>query len=253
VSILLPFVITWALLAVRLAVVFGATPVFEQFPVPPLVRACFVFAMAAALTAALPKYWVSRDPGAGQLIRWVFQEALAGGLLALCINIGFAAFGMGARLIDVQIGFGISQVFDPFTRRDTPILSAIFANFAVLAFFVTDGYLVLLRAFVYLVEFAPPGSAGLPHFDPQVLLNGAGKLFVAGLALVAPVVLCVLIVEAALTLAARGLPRMNVFAVGMPLKIVTGLTALSLWMPRAREPIGRAFGSSFELFWRSIN
>jgi flagellar biosynthetic protein FliR len=253
VSILSPFVITWALLAVRLAVVFGTTPVFEQFPVPALVRACFVFAFSAALAAALPPSRAMADPSAGHLFRWAIEEALAGGLLALCINIGFGAFSMGARLIDIQIGFGISQVFDPFTRRDTPVLSALFANFAVLAFFLSGGYVVMLRAFAYLVSIMPPGADALPHIDVHAVLQGGARLFVTGLALVSPVVLCVLIVEAALVLAARGLPRMNVFVVGMPIKIVTGLVSLSFWLPHARDPIGHALGAGFDIFRKALD
>lgn len=242
------FIVTWALLAVRVGIVFGATPVFEQFPVPSLVRACFVFAFAAALAASLPAERLAAAPGAGDLLRWTVEEALAGGLLAICINTGFAAFSLGARLIDVQIGFGISQVFDPFTRRDTPVLSALFANFAVLAFFASDAHLVMMRAFAYLMELMPPAADVWPHVDAQALVGGAARLFVAGLALVSPVVLCVLVVEAALVLTARSLPRMNVFAVGMPLKIVTGFIALALWLPHVREPVAHAFSAGFDLF-----
>lgn len=252
-SVLTPFVITWALLAVRLAVVLGWTPVFEQFPVPGLVRASFVFAFSAALAATLPASREMADPSAGHLFRWAIEEALAGGLLALCVNIGFGAFLMGARLIDIQIGFGISQVFDPFTRRDTPILSALFANFAVLAFFLSGGYIVMLRAFAYLVSIMPPGADALPHIDAQAVLEGGARLFVVGLALVAPVVLCLLTVEAALVLAARGLPRMNVFVVGMPLKIVTGLVSLSFWLAHARDPIDHALGASFDIFRKALD
>ena len=252
-SVLTPFVIAWALLAVRLAVVLGATPVFEQFPVPGLVRACFVFAFSAALAATLPPSTAMIDPSVAHLFRWVVEEALAGGLLALCINFGFGAFSMGARLIDIQIGFGISQVFDPFTRRDTPVLSGLFANFAVLAFFLSGGYIVMLRAFAYLVGVMPPGADKLPHVDAQAVLEGGARLFVAGLALVSPVVLCVLIVEAALVLAARGLPRMNVFVVGMPLKIVTGLVSLSFWLAHARDPIDHALGVGFDIFRKALD
>jgi flagellar biosynthetic protein FliR len=246
------FALTWALLAVRVAVVFGATPVFEQFPVPTFVRAAFVFAFAAALVASLPDGLVMQVPGGATLVVWVVREAIAGGVLAICINIAFAAFSLGARLLDVQIGFGISQVFDPVTRRDIPILTGLFANFAVLAFFATGAYVVMIRAFAYLIVLMPPAADALPRIDVQPLLVGAARLFVAGLALVGPVMLCVLIVEMALVMTARSLPRMNVFAVGLPLKIVTGFVALALWLPHMRDAVTHAFDSGFDLLHEVI-
>ena len=71
-------------------------------------------------------------------------------------------------------------------------------------------------------------------------------MFALGFALAAPIVACLLLVELGLGVLSRNLPQMNVFALGLPIKVLTGLTALSLWATLGAGIVARIYSSIFQ-------
>ena len=76
-------------------------------------------------------------------------------------------------------------------------------------------------------------------------------LFSLGFALAAPVALSLLLVEVAVGVVARNLPQMNMFTLGIPLKVVVGLLALSLWFGGVRGVMTRVYAGIFRS-WDAI-
>ena len=70
-------------------------------------------------------------------------------------------------------------------------------------------------------------------------------LFALGFALAAPVVACLLLVELALGVVARNLPQINMFVIGIPVKIVVGLGMLSLWFAGMGDAMSRVHAFMF--------
>jgi flagellar biosynthetic protein FliR len=224
-----PWIAAVLLLSARLSALFLMTPVFHAIPVPPTVRLLLAIGLAAALALPLSP---GADPvldGLGALVASFLQELAIGATLGLGIMMAFSGFAVAGRLLDVQIGFGIGQVFDPVTRTQVPVLTSAFSLFGVLLFFLVNGHHALLRGVAYSLERFPLGQPWSLEAAAGPVLRQAAGLFTLGFALAAPVVLCLLLLEFALGVIARNLPQMNMFVLGIPVKIVAGLLALSLW------------------------
>lgn len=220
------------LLSARIAALFLMTPLLHAMPVPPSVRVLFAIGLATAL--ALPFAGAAGAAGAeplsvGALLQAFMQEVAIGATLGLGILMAFAGFTVAGRLIDVQVGFGIAQVFDPLTRSQVPVLTSVFTLFGVLLFFLVNGHHALLRGVAYSLERFPLGQPWSLAAAAGPVLKQAAGLFTLGFALAAPIVLALLLVEFALGVVARNLPQVNMFVLGIPVKIITGLLALSIW------------------------
>jgi flagellar biosynthesis protein FliR len=242
------FVLAVFLLSLRLAALLLLTPVLYAFNVPPSARVLLVVGLAIALASGLA---VAPAPEAlswnlGQLAVACMAEVALGALLALGILTAFAAISFAARLIDVQIGFGIAQVFDPVSRRQVPVLTSAFNQLGVVLFFVVNGHHALLRGIAYSLERFPLGRAWSPEHAAPIVVKQLAGLFSMGFALAAPVVVCLLMVELALGVVARNLPQMNMFVIGIPIKIVVGLAALSLWFGGMGDAMSRIYGSIYK-------
>jgi flagellar biosynthetic protein FliR len=246
--------VTVFLLALRLGAVLLMTPLLHAASLPAVVRILLVFGLAAALAAGLSPAQLApaalaSDPGA--LIASAAVEVALGALLALAIFVAFGAIAMAGRMLDVQIGFGMPQILDPATRQQLPVVTSAFNLFGVLMFFVIEGHHALLRGIVYSIERFPLGRGlSIEAAAPAVLKQVAG-LFTLGVALAAPVIVCMLMVDLALGVLSRNLPQMNIFVVGLPIKIMAGLAALSLWAAGAGEPMGRVFSSIYQT-WDAV-
>lgn len=217
------------LLSIRIAGVFILTPIFYAMPIPATVRVLMLLSLSFIIALGFA------PAASGQIINpaTVFTSALAelalGAALGLGVLLAFAAFDVAGRLLDIQIGFGIAQVFDPVTRRQVPILTSAFNTFAVLLFFLLAGHHALLRGIAFSVERFPVAAEWSTAYGLAAMLKQVSALFTLGFALVAPVVFCLFMVEMALGVVARNLPQMNMFAIGIPVKIIVGLVTLSLW------------------------
>jgi flagellar biosynthetic protein FliR len=244
------FVYTVFLVSVRLAAVLIMTPILYAFSVPATVRIALVVALAVMLVLAFPAVQIDVAPDLGSLFLAMLNELVLGAILGLGILMAFAACSVAGNLLDVQIGYGMAQIFDPLSRRQLPILTSVFNQLAIIVFFILNGHHALLRGLAYSMEHFPPARGW--HYEGAVgpLLKQAASLFSLGFSLVAPVVFCIFLAEIGLSALARNLPQMNMFAFGVPVKIVVGLSALSLWMLGAGDVMSRVVFSIFQTWQR---
>lgn len=232
------------LIATRLGALFLATPPFGAVAVPASVRVLLVVGLAAALAPTVDaRAALEATAGLGPLVAALASEAAFGAAMALGVALAFAAFQIGARLLDVQIGFGIGQVFDPATQQQLPVLAGLAAPLALVLFVTADVHHALLRAVAAGLERYPPGAPWPLEAAAGPLFAQASAAFALGFALVAPVVVVLALVDLGLGVLGRHLPQMNLFVLGIPVKVIAGLAALSLWIGGAGAVVGRIHGT----------
>jgi flagellar biosynthetic protein FliR len=247
------FVMAVFLLSLRLAAIFLFTPIFSAFSVPATAKVLLVIGLAVGLALGIPEAetQATLSMSVGRLLASCLSELALGATLALGILTAFAAISMAGRLIDVQIGFGMAQVFDPVTQRQIPVITSAFDKLGVIVFLLINGHHALLRGIAYSLDRFPLGRAWSPEAAAPFVIKQVAGLFGLGLALAAPVVVCLLLVELALGVVARNLPQMNMFVIGIPIKIVVGLAALAVWLAGVGDSMNRVYGSIYRT-WDSV-
>ncbi len=253
----LPFMTAVFLLSLRLAGLFVMTPVLFGTSVPPVMRGLLVLGLSVALVAGLANSAALHAPSKlfdanwGSIIAIAFSEVLLGAILSLGIQLAFAAIAMAGGLLDVQIGYGIAQVFDPVTRRQLPIITSAFNQFAILFFFIVNGHHALLRGITYSLDRFPLGQPWILTDMYGAIMKQLASLFSLGFALAAPVVFCIFLVEIALGVISRNLPQMNMFAMSAIVKVFIGLAAAALWAVGFGSLMARIYQSIF-IGWNDI-
>ena len=243
----LEFLLATFLLSLRTGALLLLTPMFLAAALPGLVRISIVLALSAALAlgarAVEPSAELMSNPGA--LMQAALAELVLGGTLGLGVSIASAAISMAGRLIDVQIGFGLAQILDPATHRQIPIVSAAFNQLGALVFLLINGHHAVIRGLAYTVARFPPGRGWSMAATAPMVVNEIASIFLLGFALAAPVVVCLLMVELALGVAARSLPQLNMLVIGIPIKIVVGLATLTSWFNGLGDAMSRIYASIF--------
>lgn len=238
------------LLWLRLGALFFMTPVFAGFKGPRSVLVVLSLALAALLAAAWPSTRPVAALGWGELLVAGLGEVFIGMVLAFGVHAAFAAFGAAGRVLDLQMGFGAGAAFDPVSNSQSSVLGAAFAALAVVGFFAMDAHHALLRGLAFSVAEMPPGQ--LPSaLSADAMVRQFGAVFTLALALIAPVFAVLMLLEAGLAMVSRVLPQMNVFFVGMPLKILVGLCVLATSATALPSVMGRAYASIFT-FWHEV-
>jgi flagellar biosynthetic protein FliR len=76
------------------------------------------------------------------------------------------------------------------------------------------------------------------------MLTGFAQVWAIGLEIAAPALVALVITDAAIGLVSRAVPQMNVFVVGMPAKILVGMTVIAATLPFVSNQIQDALQQS---------
>ncbi len=165
------------------------------------------------------------------------RELLIGTLAGFAATATFAAVQIAGELMGVAIGFGSARVLNPALGESGSALDQLFVMIALLLFVVLNGHHFFLIALQKTFQAIPVGSTQFV-FNAETMLRQFADLIVAGAQMALPVVGTLLLTDITLGLLARVAPQIQVFFLGLPLKIGIGLFAFMLTMAIAIPRIG---------------
>jgi flagellar biosynthetic protein FliR len=244
------WIITVALVAIRLGAVLALTPVFGGANSPVRFRVLFVLGMSALIVSGLGVDPINVPFSLSAFATAAVTELALGAVLAFGIFATFAAFLLAGRIMDVQMGFGVAALIDPANRTPSPLVGTFLNLLAVAFFFAIDGHHLLIRGFVFSLERVPVGTF-LTEVDPTAVVAQFGGMFTYAAALAAPVIFSILLIDVVLAVVARTMPQVNVFIVGLPLKIFVGLLMLAISLRYVGPLMARIFESLFD-YWSEV-
>jgi flagellar biosynthetic protein FliR len=107
-------------------------------------------------------------------------------------------------------------------------------TFAVLFLLSTDAHHLLLDGIFYSYQFMPLDSAAF-HFGNEAVLktviSGLSAMFLAAFQMALPIVGALFLADLALGIMARTVPQLNIFVIGLPLKILISFLLLLIILP----------------------
>lgn len=249
----LPTLFTWLtvtfLVATRLSVLFISAPVFGSVPIPMMARMVLVIGLSIAFVNSVHVAGAQID--IPWLLTAVASEVLVGAAIASALFIGFGAFHFAGRLLDLQIGYGIASLVDIATRNNAPLIGTVLSMLAVLIFFMVDGHLAMLRMIQFSFIKIPLG-VGITNIDLSILIAFFGACFSLGFSVVAPVVICLLLIDIGMAFMSRTMPQMNVFVISLALKVFVGVALLALVVPLSMDVMKAVFNAIFDTWYRML-
>jgi flagellar biosynthetic protein FliR len=224
-----PALLSGYLLAlVRAAAWVFVCPPFGTRSVPTVVKVGLAAALALAVGPHLADQAVPLE--VAPLLGAAALQVAAGLALGFLGVLLFATFSFAGGLIDLVSGYSVAQLFDPANLEPVSIFGQFYGVLATTLLFAIDGHLLLVRGFLTSFTAAP-----LTHLSTDTLANlltgDITLFFVSALEIAAPLLAALFLAEAALGLLARAAPQMNIFQLGLPVKILVTLTLAGLALP----------------------
>ncbi len=217
----------------RVGGLFIMGPIFASRTAPVRVRAALVFFLTLAMLPLIGSEppVLAADAGVAVMLGMLGFEVMVGFAIGLVAQLTFGAVQMAGQLAGIQMGIGLSNLIDPQTQEHITSLAQWQNLLALLIFLSVDGHHVLIRAVADSFTVLPLGG-GLPApAGFGMVLDLAGGLFVIALKIAAPVLVLLLLVNAAMGVLAKLIPQLNVFIVGFPLNVAAGLFVLAASQP----------------------
>ncbi len=219
---------TFLLVFVRIACFIAIAPVFGHKSINArlrvLIAICIALTVFTALDFQMPEY--NSVFGFAFLI---LKEAAVGLSLGFVSSLVMAIIVMVGEFIDREIGFSMAQNFDVSMGAMVTITAELYDRLIYLIILLTNLHFYILKAVAQSFELIPLGeiSIDFPYMYVQVL-SFIGEYFSIGFRIAMPIFIAATILNVILGVMAKSSPQMNMFAVGLQLKVLLGLFVLSV-------------------------
>ena len=157
----------------------------------------------------------------------VAKEALTGLFLGFGVSICTGILAFAGRIIDMETGLSMVNLVDP-TTREMSSMSGVFYQYMVTLILMVSGmhrYLLQALAETYILI---PVNGAIFNTDKllETMLLFLKDYIMIGFRICLPVFAVMLLLNAVLGIMAKVSPQMNMFAVGLQLKVLVGLCVL---------------------------
>lgn len=232
------------LIFARVLAFFVAMPLFSYRTIPTMFKIGFSFFMALIMLNTVDATTLVIDH---TFIFLLVKEVLVGLFIGLIAYIIISAIQVAGGFVDFQMGFAIANVMDPQTGAQSPLTGQYFYMFALLFLLAVDGHHLIIDgiynsyAFIPVESFVPFGDRSIADF----VIDSFNYMFVAAFQMAIPIVGTLFLVDIALGIIARTVPQLNVFVVGLPLKILVSFLAIFVFLALYITIVENLFSAMF--------
>lgn len=215
----IPFFPAFLLVFVRVTSFFLMMPLFSYRSIPATHKIGFGFFLAWIILFTLDVPTIEIDSTYFLLI---IKEALVGLLIGFVAYMILSAIQIAGGFIDFQMGFAIANVIDPQTGAQSPLMGQYLYTIGLFLLLTVNGHHLLLDGVFNSYRFIPLEQPWIPFGNENMVefvIRAFNSMFIIAFQMAIPVVGSLFLVDVALGIVARTVPQLNVFVVGLPLKI----------------------------------
>ena len=179
------------------------------------------------LYGAVPFYPPNYNTVAGYTVI-VLKEVMVGLLIGFAVTLCQQIAAFAGSIVDMQVGLSMVSMMDPSTSQQVTITGSLYSQYLTMALIITGMYQYILRALADSFTLIPINGAVInPDKMLQVILDFAKDYTVIGFRICLPVFIITFITNVVLGILAKVSPQMNMFSVGIQIKIVVGLVIMA--------------------------
>ncbi len=214
------------LVFVRIASFIYVAPFFSMDGAPNQTKIGFAAILSILVLFAFEPEQVSYGSAIGYGLV-VIKETATGVILGFAANICSSIIIFAGNIIDMDIGLSMATEFDPSLNTQVTITGNLY-NYFLLMFLITSNmYRFVLEAIIDSFTLIPLGRT---IFRTDRLLQGVilyfSDMFVIAFRVMLPVFAVILILNCVLGIMAKVAQQLNMFSVGMQIKVLVGLSVI---------------------------
>lgn len=216
------------LILVRIASFVFVAPFIGQKGVPAQLKIGFSFFMAVILFGIIPRPEFSYESEIGFGIA-VLKEAITGLLIGFAASICNSIVIFAGNIIDMDIGLSMATSFNQDMSLQTTVTGNLYYYLIFAMMLATNTHLYIIRAVADSFYVVPVGGVAF-EWDSLLLTMSTfmTDLFIIGFRIFLPFFAVMMIVNCILGIMAKVAPQMNMFSVGIQMKVLVGYIVLFL-------------------------
>lgn len=219
------------LVSLRTIAFIAASPLMSMNVWPRLAKISLAFGLAYIAAPSIDTSVPDILTNPGQFVVDGVMEAIIGLMLGFIATLVFSAISIAGQAVDIQIGFSMAQLVAPGSTTQMGIMGNVYNLLFTLYFLGMGGLDGLMLAVLQSFTIVHIGAFQLPSDWPGFLLKLMGLVMSMGVELAAPLLAALFLSDVTFAFLSRAVPQMNVFVVGLPVKLFAGLAMFAIVMP----------------------
>ena len=223
------------LLIFRLTGLMTFLPVFNDGRLPRTVKIGFALLLGWTLTAVdtagshLASPLVQDPQNVLRIIIAIGSEFIFGASIGFTFSLLFEPARIAGAYISQEIGLNMAELTDPTSQHSTNVVAQILMSLAILLFFTWDMHHFVLNTIGICLSIHPLGAGFFPQ--DAVVATQTDLACQWGLVIASPIGIAGFVTVFCLALLMRAVPQMNIFAIGITLRLAVGLFSFVVFLP----------------------
>jgi len=203
-------------------------PFFNNSAFIVFIKVGFVLAMTFLLLPILPLGSWSVPVSLIGFTLILAGEAMVGLLTGFVFLAALTSLELLGQMVGFQMAFAMARALDPAMREQKNLISVVLIFLGVYLFIVFGGDRYLLKTLAESFAILEPGTMVVGEKVLGQMVRLLQAAFIAGLRLASPLILVLLAVDLTLGIIGKTSQKMQIFFVGLPLKVGLGLIGLTM-------------------------
>lgn len=218
----------YLLILVRVSAFVMTAPFLSYNAIPMRIRAALSVFLALIIIQVTPVITLDYSGVVGYSVL-ILEEMLLGITMGLMCSMCFYIVNLAGQLIDMEMGLSMANMFDTMTNTQISVTGNIYNYMLMLMMVVTNMHYYVIRAIVDSFSYFNVGKAIFPLDSlKNAVVEFMANYFIIAFRIVLPVFCCMLLINVVLGVLAKAAPQMNMFVVGIQIKVLVGLIILVL-------------------------
>ncbi len=158
----------------------------------------------------------------------VLKELSIGFIMGFIVLLLFTAIQLAGQYIDMRMAFRLANAVNPLSNSSTPVVGQFQNIMATLLFLAINGHHILIHNIYKSFEAIPLGRTVYIDELFKFIFRASGDIFILSFKIALPIIGTIFLVDVILGFLARAVPQMNLFIIGLPVKILVGFIFLIL-------------------------
>ena len=159
----------------------------------------------------------------------VLIEGITGLLIGFMANICNSIITFAGTMIDMHVGLSMAQEFNPQLNTQVSVSGELYYYFLMMLLVVSNMHQYILQALIDSFNVISLGGANfVPENMITQIIGFITDLFIIAFRITLPVFSCIMILNCVLGIMAKVAPQMNMFAVGIQIKVLVGFAVMFL-------------------------
>ena len=220
----------------RISSMLMVMAIFGAGTTPAQIRLLIAVAITVAVAPVLPQM-PAVELFSLQSFFITAQQIMIGTAMGFVSQMLLQTFVLTGQIIGMQTSLGFASMVDPGSGQQVPAVGNFFLILSTFIFLSVDGHLMMVKMLISSFETLPVGET-INVANYRAAAEWGSYMFGAALTMSLSAMLALLLINLSFGVMTRAAPQLNIFSIGFPITMLSGL--LILWL--TLTPIMAHFG-----------